>query len=95
MESAEAFWRQQNGVIDWPTFSALKAEVDRLTLSDLGAARTLARRLTELARLTGNPLSQAFADASRARILHQEGQHVESKTPSRPVPEQRYYFKGE
>ena len=77
-ECAEVFWREHEGPIDWQTFAALKAEIDRLTVCDLSAAKALAARITELAVHTGTPLSHAFAEASRARILHQEGNDADA-----------------
>jgi CHAT domain-containing protein len=74
-KSASTFLRAQRGAIDWQALSALKSEVDRLRGCDLNAAENLAIRITELAGLLNNPVSQAFADASRAYVLHQQGNH--------------------
>lgn len=74
-KSAASFLRAQNTAMDWHAFSALKSEVDRLRGRDLNVAENLSTRITELAALLNNPLSQAFADASRAYVLHQQGNH--------------------
>jgi CHAT domain-containing protein len=77
-ESAEAFLRSQRGVVEWPMLAALKTEVDRLRGRDLNAAANLASRITELAKLIDHPVSQAFAEASRAYVLHQQGNYQEA-----------------
>jgi CHAT domain-containing protein/tetratricopeptide (TPR) repeat protein len=74
-KSAASFLRAQGGGVDWQSLSALKSEVDRLRGCDLNAAENLSTRITELASLLNNPVSQAFADASRAYVLHQQGNH--------------------
>jgi CHAT domain-containing protein/tetratricopeptide (TPR) repeat protein len=74
-KSAATFLRAQRGAIDWQVLSALKSEVDRLRGRDLNAAENLSIRISELANLLNNPVSQAFADASRAYVLHQQGNH--------------------
>lgn len=71
--SAAAFLRAQRSGVNWQTFAALKSEVDRLTASDLKAAAQLSSRVDELAVLVKDPLANAFAEASRARLLHQQG----------------------
>jgi CHAT domain-containing protein/tetratricopeptide (TPR) repeat protein len=77
-KSAEAFLRTQKGVVEWQTLSALKSEVDHLRGRDLNAAASLSTRITELANLLNNPLSQAFAEVSRAYVLHQQGRHKDA-----------------
>jgi CHAT domain-containing protein/tetratricopeptide (TPR) repeat protein len=77
-KSAEAFLRARKGVVEWQTLAALKAEVDHLRGRDLNAAATLSTRISELAQLLDNPLSQAFAEVSRAYVLHQQGRHREA-----------------
>jgi CHAT domain-containing protein len=72
-ESAEIFLRSQRGGVQWQTFSTLKSEVDRLTACDLNAAAQLAKRIDELAALVEDPIARAFAEACRARVLHQQG----------------------
>src|SRR5262249_31910054 len=56
----------------------LKLEVDRLANSDLNAASRLTERIGQLAALTGDPLAEAFAKSSRARLLHLLGKHGEA-----------------
>jgi CHAT domain-containing protein/tetratricopeptide (TPR) repeat protein len=77
-ESVESYLHSHRGVVEWQTLSALKSEVDRLRGHDLNAAAKLSLRITELARLIDNPVSQAFADVSRAYVLHQQGNHREA-----------------
>jgi CHAT domain-containing protein/tetratricopeptide (TPR) repeat protein len=77
-ESVESFLHSHRGVVEWQTLSALKSEVDRLRGQDLIAAAQLSSRITELARLINNPVSQAFADVSRAYVLHQQGNYQEA-----------------
>src|ERR1051325_7230479 len=72
-ESAEAFWRSRRRPLAWKTFAALKSEVDRLTACDLNAAARLSARVDELAALVDDPFATAFAEAARARVLHQQG----------------------
>jgi CHAT domain-containing protein/tetratricopeptide (TPR) repeat protein len=74
-KSAASFLRAQGGGVDWQALSALKSEVDHLRGRDLNAAENLSARITELASLLNNPVSKAFADASRAYVLHQQGNH--------------------
>lgn len=76
--SAESFLRSQKGVVEWQTLAALKSEVDRLRGKDLNAAANLSGRISELAALVKTAVSQAFADASRAYVLHQQGHHQEA-----------------
>ncbi len=71
-ESAKSFLRSQKGIISWQTFSALKSEIDALTGTDLHAAATLSSRISELAALVDDPVAKAFAEAGRARVLHQQ-----------------------
>ena len=77
-ESIESFLRDEPQAGEWQTCAALKAEVDRLIGSDLNAATQLATRLTQLAGLSDSPASRAFAEAGRARVLHQQGRHSEA-----------------
>ena len=74
-KSAEAFLRARAGRAGWQGFAALKLEVDRLVHSDLNAASRLVDRIDQLAALTDDSLSKAFAEASRARLLHLLGKH--------------------
>ena len=78
-ESANAFLREQGIASDWQTISALKSEVDRLIGVDLNAAQLLVNRIEQLAAHFGDSISKAFAEASRARILHHLGKHEEAK----------------
>jgi CHAT domain-containing protein/tetratricopeptide (TPR) repeat protein len=71
--SAEAFLREQNGAAGWQMVATLKAETDRLIGCDLASAGRLATRLAELADAIGDRRAHAFADASRARVLHFSG----------------------
>jgi CHAT domain-containing protein/tetratricopeptide (TPR) repeat protein len=77
--SAAAFLREQNGTAGWQTVSALKTEVDRLVGCDLNSAGQLAARLDQLAEAIGDQRAQAFADASRARVLHFTGSFVDAE----------------
>ncbi len=75
-ESAQAFLRARRGRIGWRSFAALKRAVDVLVHSDLNAASKLVLRVEQLAALTRDPASKAFAVASRARVLHLLGWHA-------------------
>ncbi|HSO75984.1 MAG TPA: CHAT domain-containing protein [Blastocatellia bacterium] len=77
-ESADAFLRQPGVVASWETVSALKAEVDRLIGSDLNVAERLSERVEQLAASLGDSTSLAFAEASRARVLHHIGRYAEA-----------------
>jgi CHAT domain-containing protein/predicted hydrocarbon binding protein len=77
-ESASAFLRKQGGKVNWQSFSALKLEVDRLAHSDLNQATRLVERIEQLAALTKDSPGDAFAQASRARVLHLMGKHDEA-----------------
>lgn len=77
-ESAQTFLRARRGRIGLRSFAALKREVDRLVHSDLNAASKLALRVEQLATLTEDPASKAFAAASRARVLHLLGRHADA-----------------
>ncbi len=77
-ESPESFLAEQEGKFDWQTMAALKAEVDRLAHNDLNVASLLVDRIERVARLTGEPLSNAFAEAGRARLLHLSGHYSEA-----------------
>ena len=76
-ESPEAFLRE-NGPAEWQMFSALKSEVDRLVNCDLNEAGSLAKRIEELAEITPDPRSKAFAKSSRAQVLYGSGRHSEA-----------------
>jgi tetratricopeptide (TPR) repeat protein len=76
--SAEAFLAGQPARPDWRTVASLRSEVDRLAWCDLNMAERLADRVSALAALIGDPVSRAFADAIRARVLHGLGRHSES-----------------
>lgn len=76
--SAEAFFRARPRGVGWRVFASLKLEVDRLVHIDLGVASRLVDRIEGVAALTGDPLPEAFARASRARLLHLRGQHREA-----------------
>ncbi len=77
-ESVEAFCKQQSRPIGWKMFAALKLEVDRLVHTDLNIASRLVERLEQLALLTDDEVSTAFAQASRGRLLHLFGQHAKA-----------------
>lgn len=77
-ESADAFLHEQGGRIEWQQMAALKAEVDRLVGCDLNAAGRLVDRTEQLADLVGDPVSKAFAQASRGRALSYTGHHAEA-----------------
>jgi CHAT domain-containing protein len=77
--SAAAFLREQNGAAGWQTVSALKTEVDRLVGCDLTSAERLAVRLGQLAEAIGDRRARAFADASRARVLHFTGSFADAE----------------
>src|SRR5262249_10507773 len=71
-ENAEAFF-QANQSLDWRAIASLKSEVDRLVGCDLTAAHRLAHRIEEIAELSGDRVSRAFAAAARGRVLHNSG----------------------
>ncbi|MEW6206840.1 MAG: CHAT domain-containing tetratricopeptide repeat protein [Acidobacteriota bacterium] len=77
-EDVEAFLRQQGGRIEWTLMAELKAEVDRLVGCDLNAAGRLVERMEQLAALTSEPVSEAFAKASRGRMLGYSGHHAQA-----------------
>jgi tetratricopeptide (TPR) repeat protein len=77
--SAEAFLREQNGAAGWQMAAALKTEIDRLVGCDLASAGHLATRLEQLAAALGDRRAQAFADASRARVLHFSGSFTDAE----------------
>lgn len=77
-ESADAFLRGPGVVASWETVSALKAEVDRLIGSDLNVAERLSERVEQVAAALGDATSRAFAEASRARVLHHIGRYAEA-----------------
>jgi CHAT domain-containing protein len=77
-ESADAFLREPGVAAHWQTVSALKAEVERLIGSDLNAAERLSERVEQVALALGDTTSRAFAEASRARVLHHIGRYAEA-----------------
>jgi CHAT domain len=77
-ESVTGFLRDQNGNAGWQMVSSLKSEVDRLVGCDLNLASRLVDRVEQLAAELDDPLSKAFAEASRARVLHNSGRHAEA-----------------
>ena len=77
-ESVEAFLKPHSRPIGWKMFAALKLEVDRLVHTDLNVASRLVERLEQMAQLTKDEISSAFAQASRARLLHLYGQHAKA-----------------
>jgi len=77
-ESVDAFLRESDVVSSWQTVSALKAEVDRLIGSDLKVAERLSERVEQVAAALGDATSKAFAEASRARVLHHLGRYSEA-----------------
>lgn len=60
--------------------SSLKNEVDRLVCCDINAASQLASHIEELAQRLGDPESRAYAEASRARVLHLSGKHSDANS---------------
>ncbi|HKV39213.1 MAG TPA: tetratricopeptide repeat protein, partial [Blastocatellia bacterium] len=76
--SAETFLRTRSEATDWRIVASLKTEVDRLVACDLNQAERLADRVCALASVIGDPLSGAFADAIRARVLDNLGRYSES-----------------
>jgi CHAT domain-containing protein len=76
--SVEAFLRARNNGLDRRALASLKGEVDRLVHVDLKIAATLVERIERIAVLSADPLSVAFARASRARLLHIRGDHREA-----------------
>lgn len=79
-EDVSAFIFDQRCPPDWHTVALLKSEVDRLAGCDLNSATRLADKIKELSAHIGDSLSQAFADASRARVLDNAGRHAEANT---------------
>ena len=77
--SAEAFLREQNGAAGWQMTAALKTEIDRLVGCDLASAAQLATHLEQLAEALGDRRARAFADASRARVLHFSGSFADAE----------------
>lgn len=77
--SARSFLRQRGGLLGWKSLAALKSEVDRLVGRDLKMAARLASRIQQLADLLGDPVSKAFAQASRARVLHFSSRPLEAR----------------
>lgn len=77
-DNAEAFLREPGVAASWETVSALKSEVDRLIGADLTVAERLSERVGQVAAALGDDTSKAFADASRARVLHHLGRYAEA-----------------
>jgi CHAT domain-containing protein len=75
-DSVGAFLHGSGVPASWETVSTLKGEVDRLIGSDLNAAEHLSDRVEQLASTLGDTTSRAFADASRARVLHHMGRYA-------------------
>jgi CHAT domain-containing protein len=74
--SVEAFLRRRRGRrLRWQSVASMKVESDRLAHTDLKDASRLVDRVEALAALIGDPRIDAFAQASRARLLHIEGKH--------------------
>ena len=69
---------EQGGSLKWQTMAALKGEVDRLIGCDLNRAADLVNRIERLAEHAGDAVSEAFAQASRARVLHVSGRHSQA-----------------
>ena len=76
--SVEAFLRARTSGVDGRALASLKREVDRLVHIDLNVAARLVDRIERIASLSADPLSGAFARASRARLLHLRGKHREA-----------------
>ena len=76
--SADAFVRAEAVAPTWRTIATLKSEVDRLIGADLKVAERLNERIGQLAAILNEPISLAFADASRARVLHHTGRYTEA-----------------
>lgn len=77
-ESLDAFLNKQDGQVGWETLAALKSEVDTLVGCNLNTAAHLSDKIQQLSSHLGDPVSCAFADASRARVLHATGQHAKA-----------------
>jgi tetratricopeptide (TPR) repeat protein len=77
-ESLEVFLGEQAAVSGPQILSELKSEVDRLVGCDLHSAARLTGRIEQLAELIADPAARAFADASRARVLHYSGRPLEA-----------------
>lgn len=77
-KSADSFLRAQGGRVDWRMMAALKTGVDQLVHRDLKAADRLVGRIEQLVAPGSEPVLQAFAQASRARLLHLSGHHAEA-----------------
>src|SRR5262245_4585767 len=73
--SVEAFLRHHGGRVRWQSVASMKVESDRLAHTDLKDASKLVDRVEALAALIRDPRIDAFAQASRARLLHIEGKH--------------------
>lgn len=79
-ENAATFLGEYGGPQDWTLFTSLKTELDRLLRSDINRAGLLADRIEELAPLVPGNLSEAYARAARARVLHHLGRYAEADT---------------
>ena len=79
-KSADAFLSNRARGLNWRAFASLKLEVDRLVHIDLKKAERLVVRIERVAALTSDPRSEAFAQASRARLLHLRGKHNDANS---------------
>ncbi len=73
--NAESFLREQGQDFGWQGVAALKSQVDHLVRSDLNRAAELSERIEQLAAIIDDSAAPAFADASRARVLHHQGHY--------------------
>jgi len=79
-KSAEAFLRARTTGVGWRAFRSLKLEVDRLVHIDLNIASRLVERIEQIAARSPDARCEAFARASRARLLHLRGKHSEANS---------------
>ena len=79
-KSAEAFLRARPTGVGWRAFRSLKLEVDRLVHIDLNIASKLVERIEQIAARSPDARCEAFARASRARLLHLRGKHSEANS---------------
>jgi CHAT domain-containing protein len=79
-KSAEAFLRARPRGVGWRAFVSLKLEVDRLVHIDLNIASKLVERIEQIAARNPDARAEAFARASRARLLHLRGKHSEANS---------------
>jgi CHAT domain-containing protein len=85
--SAESFLREQGDDFGWQGVAALKLQVDHLVRSDLNRAAELSERIEQLAALIDDVIATAFADASRARVLHHQGRYRQANELYRSAAE--------